>query len=668
MDKYCPDLKQQDHGYGLRLLKDKYQLHLDVELKHLEKSGQNPTSLIRSFLNRINAVLSPMQNAKSIRNFSILKRRIVSKQLVQEDQIKDQYWLERGITSEQQKNNEMFKIREDQKNSLSKWLDFLFSQQGIYPDWVLYDAFRDVLGMGLYDLKTHTFSKRDHSTISPYPDLQTEAACSALEAISIRGSKEWQELDQKIRQLTNQKKALNGKIRFSRKSDDQLTADKLQYEADQISATLLSFEQERLGLFPHLSTIGNVDQQKFMQMLGSAYFSQLYGWFLSHLANKKLDLFQITTGKWIYYEQNSDHQNLVKSLQGNDTGWSTVGEATAKKYLSEGGMYVFYSDDHDKNPTIPRLSIKMKGDAIQQVRGIAPGQNIEANMLETIKVKLREFQDYPLLEKRLIHNQKLADLEAKNDHNQQLTTEELRFLYEIDQPIETFGFKRDPRIAKIRSTRDREADLPKVFNCRPDQIARDTSQVSAESKVYLGPLVPGLFELLQKFCLEHIYTEFPEKRVCISKLSADKKTPAQLREEMSRHNIKISLAADVMLKNLAPSEPKEFTTVLLSLSELGFTEDPTIDQIYYQARKLGLDRCPEHLAVHQRINDLNQPSSSWYVVAMKRIEVSEGDQRVFRLLKTASTTQLHDYYAYPTDLYPLSTKFLFIIKNSIISA
>ena len=69
---------------------------------------------------------------------------------------------------------------------------------------------------------------------------------------------------------------------------------------------------------------------------------------------------------------------LVKSLQGHGTGWCTAGESTARTQLDGGDFYVYYSNDDKGKPIIPRAVIRMNGDSIGEIRGIAHEQNLDA--------------------------------------------------------------------------------------------------------------------------------------------------------------------------------------------------------------------------------------------------------------------------------------------------
>ena len=59
---------------------------------------------------------------------------------------------------------------------------------------------------------------------------------------------------------------------------------------------------------------------------------------------------------------------------------------------------------------------------------------------------------------------KVKTLYKKYKNKEELTKEELKFLYEIDSKIIGFGYKKDPRIAEIKIKRVYENDLRQVFD------------------------------------------------------------------------------------------------------------------------------------------------------------------------------------------------------------
>ena len=88
---------------------------------------------------------------------------------------------------------------------------------------------------------------------------------------------------------------------------------------------------------------------------------------------------------------------------------------------------------------------------------------------------------------------RMTEIENKTKINQPLTREDLIFLYEIDQPIEGFGYDKDPRIEEIRKTRNSKQDAPVMFNCDPNQIATNEREIAENTKAYIGPLFPHIF-------------------------------------------------------------------------------------------------------------------------------------------------------------------------------
>jgi hypothetical protein len=72
-----------------------------------------------------------------------------------------------------------------------------------------------------------------------------------------------------------------------------------------------------------------------------------------------------------------------------------------------------------------------------------------------------------------------------NESDGQLTSKDIRFLYEIDSPIESFGYDRDPRIEEIRKKRNRQEDIQTLCNCTPEYIAKDFLDITETTQVYL---------------------------------------------------------------------------------------------------------------------------------------------------------------------------------------
>jgi len=176
----------------------------------------------------------------------------------------------------------------------------------------------------------------------------------------------------------------------------------------------------------------------------------------------------------------------------------------------------------------------MEKNKIAEVRGISYKQNLDPYMPQVLARKLKEFPDGDQYLKKEKDMQWLTVLEQKMKVGEDLDKQDLEFLYELNGKIEGFGYQNDPRIEELRSKRDPAADAAIVFECDPSEIARAASEIREGTKAYIGPPVPGIFESVQKYGIEHVYTAFPEGKVERSKLSIGGKQKEQLMAELKK--------------------------------------------------------------------------------------------------------------------------------------
>ena len=165
---------------------------------------------------------------------------------------------------------------------------------------------------------------------------------------------------------------------------------------------------------------------------------------------------------------------LEAALNGKGTGWCTA-TGSAASQLNDGDFYVFFSHNQDGEATEPRVAIRMEGGSVAEIRGIDKNQEMEPEMLG---VAQEFYQDLPGAESYVAkeaNTQRLTEITQRvgesSPQHYPYTAEELRFLYEVDGPIETFGYARDPRIDRLLAGRDFRQDLAQVLECAPEQIS-----------------------------------------------------------------------------------------------------------------------------------------------------------------------------------------------------
>lgn len=298
----------------------------------------------------------------------------------------------------------------DQKSTLDNWVEYLSSKDAdVYPIWARYWAFRSMVNLSTYDKEKKVFSKRKKDTVAPFPDLNREALANVVDIIV--------------------KKAQKENIRLAE------------------------------------------DNPELQELINQENFGKLYAYAIEKITPTEVNELEITTGKWVKYNQGSDHMPLVESLQGFGTGWCTAGESTAQTQLRRGDFYVYYSHNKDGKPIIPRIAIRMNGNQISEVRGVAPEQNLDPYINDVVKDKLKEFPDGKLYEKKVTDMKKLTEIDNKDKQGKELTKKDLCFIYEINSRIKGFGHQKDPRIKEILQNRNIKKDLTFALDCSEDQIS-----------------------------------------------------------------------------------------------------------------------------------------------------------------------------------------------------
>ncbi len=375
-------------------------------------------------------------------------------------------------------------------------------------------------------------------------------------------------------------------------------------------------------------------------------------------------------GQWVKYEQGDSEaaRKLYESLEGKGTGWCTAGKSTAETQIESGDFYVYYTNDSSGAPTQPRLAIRMDGDSkIGEVRGILPHQGVEPLMQEALDEKLGEFGgEADVYRKKSTDMRILTALAEKYEKGQVFSKEDLVFLYEINGIIEGFGYEEDPRIKELRADRNAEEDMLVIFDCTRDQIAHVPSEISENTKAYVGQLEPGIFGKLPG-TLEHIYTSFPEKKIRRESVEIGGKSAQELIREMEQAHINISNYAKSMLENrefVPGKQSEEMTLIRLTVADLGFRTGATTEKIYERAEALGLELVPPDGGPHYRLKYQNQPLGEWVYMGMKQMADSGGNPYVFGLGRSDDGLWLDHDWAGAGDGCSPADEFVFRLRKS----
>ena len=216
----------------------------------------------------------------------------------------------------------------------------------------------------------------------------------------------------------------------------------------------------------------------------------------------------------------------------------------------------------------------------------------------------------------------------------------------------------------------------KGIECQPNQIAYNQNEITENTKIYIGRLSK---EIIQSG-IEHIYASFPEGKIEKGILEIGGKTKDELKKEIKEKFQIISYAESMMdnpdfEKQLyentnAPREqwilkkPEQLNLVKLKVGDLGFTNNPTIDELYKKAEELGLELCPAEVGPHLRLKypevfHREQPLNEYLRVAMKQIADFDGYPRIFDVHRYDDGLWLDSYWTGPGSEWDLDREFVF---------
>lgn len=193
-----------------------------------------------------------------------------------------------------------------------------------------------------------------------------------------------------------------------------------------------------------------IDDKCLEALLKNGSFFKLYT--IQLMKKRKRNFNDEIRGKWVKYEQGDNYKELLESIQGKNTGWCTRSEDVCKYQISNGDFYVYYTYDEEGNATNPRLAIRMNGkNKIEEIRGVGKKENIEPHFENIIAEKLKEFPDAEHYKKRIKDTKILTYIYTKYKTNKPLTEDDLEFIYEINDKVETMGLEKDPRLREMEN-------------------------------------------------------------------------------------------------------------------------------------------------------------------------------------------------------------------------
>ncbi len=610
------DSVEKQERLNKRALQDAQELELETGEKIDPKLfdiriPNDPTERINVFMDRMERIfLNPDERVRE-RNLKFLKPYIYDEFIIKPEEVPESYFelqqqvaREQGIEAEHISEDMRIQMIEtvikDQKHSLDNWIDYLSSEDAVYPTWFKYFVFRNITKLSQFDKSLGKFKDRTDTTVAPYPDVYREPLaqiCDIYEKVA---------------------------------------------EDNKLLKTDPEIQREFSKSFPKL----------YAELITKSLSASMEG--REELKGEWIKYSQGNSG---------DADRLYKSLEGKGTGWCTAGRSTSEAQINSGDFYVYYTYNANNEPVQPRIAIRMNGrNQIGEVRGILQHQALEPQMNDILEGKLTEFgSEADKYKKKSEDMRRMTEIEKKTKSKTQLSKEELEFLYEINSEIQSFGYDKDPRIEEIRSQRNIKEDTCIMFECLEEQIATNIQEVDENTKVYIGSWNINVWQKIKNFPnITHLYESFPDKKIFTYELKTDSsiQSPEQAKTKLESKGIWVGdYAKDLLDKTEYSKESKTYKLVQFSVEQLGFPQGATTDQIYAKAQELGLKLCPAEVGPQLR---LVYPGKDWKVIAMKQVSGLSGYPDVFYLGSDDSELKLDAYLAYPSDRWYSGLQFVFL--------
>ena len=396
--------------------------------KHGEKlPGKNNERRNFAYLSRLEKLIDKHGNniEKKLWHSSIQEDLLVKEQNITEAtwEAKKQEYRDNGHgyveVTDDFKHAHAIEWRKLQKESLEKWASYLGDEHSPYPLWFKVYAWDGMTKMGVYNKTKREYEKRNETTVAPYPEPDAEILGRMFE-------------------LVNRYHGNNEREFYTENGERSINLEKMVQSGN-------------------FSKIYNAIQQDISPIIEPP--------------EKAEDVH----GAWIEYKP-GDEDYIAIAAKG--TGWCIATSAVARYYLKHGTYGTEKDEEYDnqpkelkskfilfhlKDPTTGKLSrnavasIRLDPDGqVAEISGLKDGQALNDSLVQIVEEKVKTLPGGEEFLPKFADKNELICLDRKMQNGEDLTKEELEFIYEIHRPIRTLDTynQSDPRIKELKNQYD----------------------------------------------------------------------------------------------------------------------------------------------------------------------------------------------------------------------
>ena len=337
-----------------------------------------------------------------------------------------------------------------QRQSITSWTNYLGDKNCPYPLWFKVYAFDGISKMSnALNLDEADYNRRDHTTALSFPKLNAEILA-------------------KVYRQINDFYGVDKENWLSKHSDDE---------------KLVSLVKS--ANFPKLYAKELVDTKVILKTPERT--EDVHGdWFEYKLGDEE-EIASLAEGtRWCVVDPNVAHNYLVYGEYGHSKSTGADEESNSK------AKFIIFRLEDPNSPGVfasnGSASIRLGPDGkVAEISGLNEGQAVEDALVPIVKEKTLSLPGGEKYLQKFDDKQALIRLDKKMEKGEDLTKEELSFLYELDRPIATLDTynEEDPRIPELKEKYDLEYALEKGVDANKMVASLDSCDIAKNLDSFL---------------------------------------------------------------------------------------------------------------------------------------------------------------------------------------
>ena len=165
-------------------------MHMEDAVMHTAEKSDSPTEKIGKYIERLERVNDIAKD--SPHKMEVLKQFYYDKYVIKElpesyINLQKRIARERGYgdinVTDEMKEEMLLNVQKEQEKSLDMWIDYLTSDDAMYPMWFKHYAFRGMLKLNKFDKEKGEFGRRSKTTTDAFIELNREVLARVYDTL-----------------------------------------------------------------------------------------------------------------------------------------------------------------------------------------------------------------------------------------------------------------------------------------------------------------------------------------------------------------------------------------------------------------------------------------------------------------------------------------------------